>query len=135
MPGGFSKRLSAPINSGDYRTRFFVYGAAVGVDDTGGVIRNPAGIGKLAGGAEPAAEKLWLDYGAVVPYGGSDRAQAAREVTSLLWTVECRWGRSKPYTAGMLIFLPSTGESFQINSVEIVDTRFRKTILTCRVVA
>ena len=133
MPS-YSKRNAATQNANNYRTRFFVYQPRKGVSSTGGVIRGPEGVGKPAGSAPPAEEILWTDYGEVLDYGGADRAVELREASTMLWTIECRWGRNKPYVAGMMIFIPGSGESFQVNSVGILETKFKKFLLTCRTV-
>ena len=131
--GGYSKRLDRAQNPGRYRTRFGVFQPALGVSSTGAVIRGPGGVGSLAGGPAPGDTPLWTDYGECLPYGGQDRSDGGREVTAMLWTVECRWGRAKPYKAGQMLFIYGTKESFQVDSVEIVSTDFRKFLLTCRV--
>jgi hypothetical protein len=136
MPSGYSKQDAAAQDAGNYGTRFSVHQPARGVSSTGAVIRNPPGTGQAANQANvQPPDPLWIDYGSVKPYGGAARADADRDVSQLYFTVECRWGRSKPYQAGQVLFVFGTGESFQVESVENLEAAFKKVKMTCRAVS
>ncbi len=56
----------------------------MGVDDTGGVIRDPGGVGSFVGSGLPQNAPLWIDYAQVLQYGSQDRASSGREASSRL---------------------------------------------------
>ena len=136
MPtGGFSKQNERAQNAGLYKTRIFVYQPRRSVDAAGSVIRQPGGVGAIAGSASPPGTMLWDDRAMVLPFGGSDRADAGREVSAVFCTVEVRWGSTKPYRPGMIVYIPGTGETWQIDAAEIIGTSFKKHQLVCRMVS
>jgi hypothetical protein len=129
---GFNKRDKVAANYGDYRTRLYVYAPARGVDSGGGVIRNPPGVGQGIGGSKPSGDMLWMDRASVVPFGESDQQDASRNVSRQYATIETHYGKTKPYVPGMIVYLPSTGESFTVAGVRHVDIGFMKVQLDCR---
>lgn len=132
MPGGYNRVDEGTQNAGNYRTRIFVYQPAAGVDDTGGVIRVPGGVGTGAGASPPQTSPLWEDRAQVLQYGSQDRENAGREAGSSYATIEVRWGRNKPYIPGMIIWIPGSGDTYQIDGAEILVTSYKKHQLSCR---
>lgn len=132
MPAGSSSRTdAAPQNGGNYRIRVFVYQPAKGVDDQGGVIRDPAGIGLAAGGAKPTATPVWIDRVSIDAYLPKRANDGSSPVESWATLIETRWAKNKQYVAGMFLWIPGTGEAYTVASVENLFERFAKVQLTC----
>ncbi len=134
MPsGGYNRRDELAINSGAFRNLIFVYQPRKGVDDEGGVIRDPAGVGQAIGGTQPPdSAKLWQDRCSIDPYGLQERTDLRAPVSEELFTIATRWARNKRYIPGLLIYMPSTQESFTILGSKVVLAKFQKWEMICR---
>lgn len=130
---GPSRQDLAAQNAGLYKTRIFIYQPAQGVSSTGAIIRNPTGAGFGTWlNASPPPNPLWVDYAAINTTTPTDKASAGRAASVSDTNIEVRWGKNKPYVAGMAIFVPSTGQMYLVDGIELVLTAFKKLQLNCR---
>ena len=130
MAATTSRTDVANPNSGNYVYRFYAYKPAQGVNDRGGVVRNPAGMG-FRQGVKPTVDPAWIDRGSVNPYSERLMSSAGTPVESVRFLVETNFSRVRKYVAGMFLFFPGTGDGMYVDGVENVLYKGQKVQLSC----